>query len=178
MNSAANESSAARQAVPADDDIEHLKRTKLPSRDSLVRREGNRVALGVLGQAALDPHTPAAEITEATGGTGEVTDHVDEEVLRKRIVAAMQGIHDPEIPVNIYDLGLIYGFEVDEERNVRIEMTLTAPACPVAGMLVTQVADRVGEVAGVRTSKVVLTWDPPWTKDLLSEAAKLTLGIG
>ena len=102
-------------------DIEHLKVHKIHRPDEVVRRDAGRVSLGVLGQVDNPP-----DITEARGGTGEA-EAVDEAVLRERIVEALQGIHDPEIPVNIYDLGLIYGFTIDDAQNVEIEMTLTAP---------------------------------------------------
>ncbi|MCB9591946.1 MAG: DUF59 domain-containing protein [Sandaracinaceae bacterium] len=153
-------------------DIEHLKVHKIHRPDEVVRREQGRVSLGVLGQVDNPP-----DITEARGGSGEVAEVVDEATLREAIVATLQGIHDPEIPVNIYDLGLIYGFTIDDAQNVEIEMTLTAPGCPVAGMLVEQVAAKVGAVPGVRTSRVELTWDPPWTKDRMSEEAMLELGL-
>jgi len=152
--------------------IEHLKVHKIHSPDEVVRRVDGRVSLGVLGQVSNPP-----DITEGLGGTGELGEVLDDEELRERIVEAMQGIHDPEIPVNIYDLGLIYGFTIDEEKNVEIQMTLTAPGCPVAGMLVEQVAQRVGALPGVRASRVELTWDPPWTKDRMSEEALLELGL-
>lgn len=114
---------------------------------------------------------------EAFGGSGERAENVAEDELRERITAALKTVYDPEIPLNIYDLGLIYGFEIDADGNVEISMTLTAPGCPVAGSLVKQVADAVGEVDGVARSHVTLTWDPPWTKDRMSEAAMLELGL-
>lgn len=114
---------------------------------------------------------------EAFGGSGERAEAVNEDELRPRIVAALKTVYDPEIPLNIYDLGLIYGFDIDAEGNVDIQMTLTAPGCPVAGMLVKQVADTVGDVDGVRRSHVTLTWDPPWTRDRMSEEAMLELGL-
>lgn len=154
------------------DDIEHLKVHKIHRPDEVVRRVGGRVSLGVVGQVSNPP-----DLTEAHGGKGERAAEVDEAKLREDIVTALQGIHDPEIPLNIYDLGLIYGFSIDAEGDVRIEMTLTAPGCPVAGMLVGQVARKVGEIPGVRKSHVELTWDPPWTKDRMSDEALLELGL-
>jgi FeS assembly SUF system protein len=119
-----------------------------------------------------------ATVTEAFGGSGlDPHVEVDRDELRERIIDAMKSIYDPEIPVNIYDLGLIYGFEIDEHDKVEITMTLTAPACPVAGILVEQVANVVGDVDGVRSSHVSLTWDPPWTRDRMTEAAMLELGL-
>lgn len=97
--------------------------------------------------------------------------------LKDQIVAAMKKVYDPEMPVNIYELGLIYGLDVDGEGNAAVRMTLTAPNCPVAGILPGQVESAVRAVPGVRSVKLELTFDPPWTKNRMSEAAKLALGI-
>ena len=97
--------------------------------------------------------------------------------LETHIVAALRTVHDPEIPLNIYDLGLIYGLDLSEERDVHVRMTLTAPGCPVAGSLVREVHDKVVAVPGVRHVKTELVWDPPWTRDRMSEAALLELGL-
>ena len=93
------------------------------------------------------------------------------------IVEALRTVHDPEIPVNIYDLGLIYGTERLEDGDVRILMTLTATACPVAGEMPYDVAAAVSGVDGVGEVEVVLTWEPPWTQDRMTEDAKLVLNI-
>ena len=93
------------------------------------------------------------------------------------IVEALRTVHDPEIPVNIYDLGLIYDTERLEDGDVRILMTLTAPACPVAGEMPYDVAAAVAGVDGVGEVEVVLTWEPPWTQDRMTEDAKLVLNI-
>ena len=93
------------------------------------------------------------------------------------IVEALRTVHDPEIPVNIYDLGLIYDTERLEDGDVRILMTLTAPACPVAGEMPFDVAAAVSGVDGVGEVEVVLTWEPPWTQDRMTEDAKLILNI-
>jgi len=97
--------------------------------------------------------------------------------LKDQVVAAMRKVYDPEMPVNIYELGLIYGVDVSAEGQVDIRMTLTAPNCPVAGSLPADVERAVRAVPGVSDVKLELTFDPPWTKDRMSEAAKLTLGI-
>jgi FeS assembly SUF system protein len=97
--------------------------------------------------------------------------------LKDQIVAAFKKVYDPEMPVNIYELGLIYGLDVDGEGNVAIRMTLTAPNCPVAGILPGQVEQAARAVPGVKDVKLELTFDPPWSKDRMSEAAKLALGI-
>jgi FeS assembly SUF system protein len=97
--------------------------------------------------------------------------------LRDRIIAAMRTVYDPEISVNIYDLGLIYGIDIDAQGKVDIDMTLTAPGCPVAGILPVQVEDAVRAVNGVRSVHVELVWDPPWDQDRISDEAKLSLGL-
>jgi FeS assembly SUF system protein len=97
--------------------------------------------------------------------------------LETEIVQVLKNIFDPEIPVNIYDLGLIYEINVDDDKKVVITMTLTAPNCPVADSLVVEVRDRVGAIEGVKESKVNLTFDPPWDMANLSEEAKLELGL-
>lgn len=94
------------------------------------------------------------------------------------IVEALCTVYDPEIPVNIYDLGLIYAIDRQEGGNVHILMTLTAPACPVAGEMPMQVANAVAGVDGVGEVEVELTWEPSWTTDRMSEDAKLALDIG
>jgi FeS assembly SUF system protein len=93
------------------------------------------------------------------------------------VVEAMRTVFDPEIPVNIYDLGLIYEIKIAESGNVGVTMTLTAPACPVAGTLPKEVADRVAGVSGVGEVEVKITWDPPWTPANMSEVAKVALDM-
>ena len=99
------------------------------------------------------------------------------EQLTADIVAALKTVYDPEIPSDIYELGLIYKIDVDDARNVAIEMTLTAPGCPVAGEMPTWVENAVASVAGVGQVAVKLTFDPPWDKDRMSDEAKLALGM-
>ncbi|MBM3513781.1 MAG: SUF system Fe-S cluster assembly protein [Alphaproteobacteria bacterium] len=93
------------------------------------------------------------------------------------VVEAMRTVFDPEIPVNIYDLGLIYDIKIAETGNVAVTMTLTAPACPVAGSLPKEVADRVAGVSGVGEVEVKITWEPPWTQANMSEVAKVALDM-
>ena len=97
--------------------------------------------------------------------------------LRESVIETLQGIYDPEIPVNIYDLGLVYGLDVSPEGKVGIKVTLTSPACPVAESLPPEVQAKVKAVPGVMDVKVDLVWEPPWGKHLLSEAARLQLGL-
>jgi FeS assembly SUF system protein len=97
--------------------------------------------------------------------------------IRPQVLDALKTVYDPEIPVNILELGLIYDVLVDADAKVGIRMTLTAPACPAAQVLPVEVRDKAAQVPGVADAKVEIVWDPPWTKDRMSEAAKLQLGI-
>ena len=97
--------------------------------------------------------------------------------LREKIIKVIKKVYDPEIPVNIYDLGLIYTIDITEENDVRIIMTLTAPGCPVAGEMPGWVSDAVEPIAGIRKVDVELIWEPPWGMDMMSDEAKLELGF-
>ncbi len=97
--------------------------------------------------------------------------------LRNRVVEVLKTVYDPEIPVNIYELGLIYDIETTPENDVLVRMTLTAPNCPVADIMPNQVRQRVSSLEGVRSAKVDLVFDPPWDRSKMSEAAKLSLGF-
>ena len=97
--------------------------------------------------------------------------------IKNKVIEAIKKIYDPEIPVNVYDLGLIYKVEVDLKNKVNIEMTLTSPNCPVAESLPKQVKDNILKVEGVSDVNLNLVWEPPWDKDKMSEAAKLELNL-
>ena len=118
-----------------------------------------------LHRAEREQARPAADADEAAG-------------LRGSVIEALRTVYDPEIPVNIYDLGLIYGLDVDEAGGtVAIRMTLTAPGCPVAQTFPATVEQAVRRVAEVREAHVELVWDPPWSRERMSEAARLELGL-
>jgi len=97
--------------------------------------------------------------------------------LKEKVIEEISKIYDPEIPVNIYDLGLIYKVEIDEKNKVKVEMTLTSPNCPVAESLPNNVKENIMKVDGVADVDLKLVWDPPWDKDKMSEAAKLELNL-
>jgi FeS assembly SUF system protein len=97
--------------------------------------------------------------------------------LKEKIIAEIKKIYDPEIPVNIYELGLIYKIDVDEKNKVEVEMTLTSPNCPVAESLPNNVKENILKVEGVSNVDLKLVWDPPWDKSKMSEAAKLELNL-
>lgn len=102
---------------------------------------------------------------------------VDKEQLKNEIIAAVKTVYDPEIPVDIYELGLIYELEVEEEGLVKVRMTLTSPACPVAESLPMQVQERIAGVEGVRDVDLQVVFDPPWTKERMSEEARFALDM-
>ena len=102
---------------------------------------------------------------------------LDTQALGEKIVKVLKSIYDPEIPVNIYELGLIYDVFVNEDNNVKILMTLTTPNCPVAETLPVEVEDKVKSLKMVNDAEVEITFDPPWTQELMSEEAKLELGM-
>jgi FeS assembly SUF system protein len=97
--------------------------------------------------------------------------------LENKVVEVLKTIYDPEIPVDVFELGLIYEVNIDAEKNVSIDMTLTSPNCPVAESMPKEVEDKVGAIEGVNSAKVNIVFDPPWDKDMMSEEAKLELGF-
>jgi len=99
------------------------------------------------------------------------------EALRQGAIEALHTVYDPEIPVDIYELGLIYDLNIDDSGNVGVKMTLTAPGCPVAGSMPDMVKEALERVESIGKVDVELVWDPPWDKDRMSEAAQLTLGM-
>lgn len=101
----------------------------------------------------------------------------DKGKLEQNIVSLLKTVYDPEIPVDIWELGLIYEIKIDDDANVYVKMTLTSPACPVAGSLPPEVKEKVKSVEGVNDVYVDLVWNPPWDKDMMSEEAKLELGF-
>ncbi|RKY94356.1 MAG: FeS assembly SUF system protein [Ignavibacteriae bacterium] len=102
---------------------------------------------------------------------------LNKQVLEEKIIDVLKSCYDPEIPVDIFELGLIYEIEIDNEANVIIKMTLTSPACPVAGSLPPEVEAKVASIEEVNNAKIELVWSPPWDKEMMSEEAKLNLGF-
>jgi FeS assembly SUF system protein len=109
-------------------------------------------------------------------GPGE-TEREEATVIRDRIIAVLKTVYDPEIPVDIYELGLIYGLEVTDDGEAHVTMTLTTPMCPVAETLPPEIEDKVRNVKGVRDVSLDLVWDPPWSVDMMSDAARLELNM-
>ena len=135
--------------------------------------------------AILSPHDQLVQQMALNNGpnleqekmaTIGLSDEPDEQVLLERVEAALRTIYDPEIPVNIYDLGLIYRVEI-KDRFAKVDMTLTAPGCPVAHTFPGMVEGTVKLVPGIDDAEVELVWDPPWRQEMISEAARLELGL-
>lgn len=101
----------------------------------------------------------------------------DDASLEQKVIAAIRTVYDPEIHVNVYDLGLIYHISINDDADVEVEMTLTAPACPVAEILLAKVVEIIKSVEGVHDAEITLVWDPPWSQECISEAARLELGL-
>jgi len=142
--------------------------------DGPERDPGERTAMmDSANETPVPPETGETAVPE----TAPADPPVNRTHLEGRVIEAISSVYDPEIPVNIYDLGLIYDIEITPQADVVIEMTLTSPACPVAGSLPGDVQRVVTDVEGVRVADVNLVWDPPWTPDRMTEGAKLELGF-
>jgi FeS assembly SUF system protein len=119
--------------------------------------------------------SPANELSQSIEDIAP--DPVKMAELRPLVLEALSTVYDPEIPVNIKEMGLIYDVLIDKDGRAGVRMTLTAPACPAAQSLPVEVRDKAASVPGVTEAKVEIVWDPPWTKEMMSEAAKLQLGL-
>jgi nitrogen fixation protein NifU and related proteins len=128
-------------------------------------------------RAAIEnkPETVSTDSLSLSERPSTTADRVRE--IENKVIEVLRTVREPEIPVNIYDLGLIYGLAVEPSGTVAITMTLTAPGCPVAWMIMREVDSKVRAIPGIADVKVDLTWDPPWSRDMMSEVAKLQLGL-
>jgi FeS assembly SUF system protein len=153
--------------------------------ENVPEQEQPREAMPAAGEdgavAVAEPEAAEAAVGEPAPGAPETNAGMDPDIglaqLEGRIIAAISEVYDPEIPVNIYEMGLIYDLDITADHCVRVQMTLTSPACPVAGSLPGEVEAKIREVDGVNDVALELVWDPPWTPDRMSEAAKLELGF-
>jgi FeS assembly SUF system protein len=128
---------------------------------------------------SYDPFSPSppGELPDFTATEGAPLEPQTPAAPEDQVIAALRTVHDPEIPVNIYDLGLIYDTTIHDDGTIEIEMSLTAPGCPVAGEMPGEVARAVAALPGAGEVTVRLVWEPPWTPDLMSEDARLALGM-
>jgi FeS assembly SUF system protein len=129
------------------------------------------------GNAAQDVAAEPGTAAEASESSSSALPAEEVERLTNDIVAALKTVYDPEIPADIYELGLIYKVEIDDDRNVAIDMTLTAPGCPVAGEMPIWVENAVSAVPGVAQTKVSIVFDPPWDQSRMSDEARLAVGM-
>lgn len=132
--------------------------------------------------ASAPAHAPAGAPTKpaasaAPAGPSGTGDGIGKKLLEAKVIEVLHQIYDPEIPVSIYELGLIYAIDVRDDNSVKVQMTLTAPACPVAGSLPGEVERKIESLPEVKSAEVELVWDPPWSRDRMSEAAQLQLGL-
>ena len=149
----------------------------------LMKKTGNdivglRVGIKTAGCSGLKYNIEYAKETKpfiVNLGSKNTFDKIS--ICEKDIISNLRNVYDPEIPVNIYDLGLIYDINISKGNNVFIKMSLTSPGCPVAGELPKQVADELTKIKNIGLIEVELVWDPPWTKERMSEDAKLALDI-
>ena len=135
--------------------------------------------VNVVEEAPVDVSTdePAVSHVAEPAVPSDDSDNGQDAGAHDEIIAAIRTVYDPEIPVNVYDIGLIYDINVDPSNDVQINMTLTSPNCPEAEIIPVKVEKAVESVGGINRCKVAIVWDPPWTPDQLSEAAKLELGM-
>lgn len=124
--------------------------------------------------ALSTPALPADESNPTEAGSSDLSPAMQ---IRGRIIAVLKTVYDPEIPVDIYELGLVYGVEVTDDGEAHVTMTLTTPMCPVAETLPPEVEDKVRNVVGVKDVSLDLVWDPPWSVDMMSDAARLELNM-
>ncbi len=153
-----------------------------------MTESGKKIALTQAGEGEVGNHA-AKVMREKIGDLSTLKDLAapamvtegvvarDQVELESKIVAAIRTVFDPEIPLNVYDLGLIYKLAIDPANAVKVDMTLTAPGCPVAGSIVAEVKRKIEAIPEVPRVEVELVWDPPWTRERLTEAARLELGL-
>ena len=158
--------------------------TKKPSKLSIVNKGSSSSKEPVVEKSPVQTKVPefqggsdfSPQKSSVGAGSAALLDF-EEGGVQAQILEALKTVYDPEIPVNIVDLGLIYDIALDDQGSVQLTMTLTAPGCPVAGMIVDQVKAKIAATAGVSAVKVDLVWDPPWCQDRMSESAKLALNL-
>jgi len=166
-------------SVPAEESYPAENQPKRTHRPTVSPQEGGYFLNKFLEQGTEETDSAAAPTEGATEVVSAPAGDAPEsaEALKADIVAALQEIYDPEIPVNIYELGLIYDVDVREDYSVRVRMTLTTPHCPVAESMPGEVELKVNGVAGVRSAEVALVWEPAWDMSMMSDEARLELGL-
>jgi FeS assembly SUF system protein len=166
-----------RPAAAAPEPIDDKSETAEPTNGASVAAPVSPAEIAA-AQTPERPVAPAPELPSWDDGGDDVADELElRDPFRESVNDALRTVYDPEIPTNIYELGLIYALKIDLEKNVQVEMTLTAPGCPVAGEMPGWVHDAVAGVEAVGRVKVELVWDPPWDPSRMSEIARLETGF-
>jgi len=169
-------------STPVEESYPEENRPKRTHRPTVSPQEGGYFLNKFLEQGPEDTEDAVSATMPTEGATDNASVPAGDapesaEVLKANIVTALQEIYDPEIPVNIYELGLIYDVDVREDYSVRVRMTLTTPHCPVAESMPGEVELKVSGVAGVRSAEVALVWEPAWDMSMMSDEARLELGL-
>lgn len=141
------------------------------------QRQAEAMANAQIPGLAGEEPAKARDVIDVSGASVEAPSEEEIERITTDVIAQLKSVYDPEIPVDIYELGLIYKVELEDDRTLKVDMTLTAPGCPVAGEMPLWVQDACSVVAGVRRVEVSMTFDPPWTMDRMSDEAKLELNM-
>ena len=146
--------------------------------EALVQQQmANAQIPGLTAENAAGEVAPKRDVIDVSGAPEEPPSDAEIERITTDVVNQLKTVYDPEIPVDIYELGLIYKVELEDDRTLKVDMTLTAPGCPVAGEMPLWVQDACAVVAGVRRVEVAMTFDPPWTMDRMSDEARLELNM-
>jgi FeS assembly SUF system protein len=148
---------------------------EVPAHATITRKEETTMLEIDTQTPAPNPET-AIDIQDIVGDSYELST-IEMSLLKGEVIEKLRSVYDPEIPVNIYDLGLIYDIDVTPHGAVEIQMTLTSPGCPVAGTLPPEVQDKAASIPGVAEARVDLVWEPPWNMDMMTDEAKLELGL-
>lgn len=151
--------------------------TDMNDRQRQAEALANAQIPGLSSHVEAGPEAPVRDTIDVSGAPVEAPDAAEIERITTDVIAQLKSVYDPEIPTDIYELGLIYKVELEDDRLLKIDMTLTAPGCPVAGEMPVWVQEACEVVAGVRRVEVAMTFDPPWTPDRMSDEAKLELNM-
>ena len=156
---------------------EAMANAQIPGLDSAKDLPEPKITAAPEAESGVVSSTPERDVIDVSGAPIEPPTEEEIERITEDVIGQLKSVYDPEIPTDIYELGLIYKVELEDDRLLKVEMTLTAPGCPVAGEMPEWVREACEVVAGVRRVEVSMTFDPPWTPDRMSDEAKLELNM-
>ncbi len=151
--------------------------SEMTNRQRQAEAMANAQIPGLTPDNVVGETAPKRDVIDVSGAPADIPDEAEIERITADVIGQLKSVYDPEIPVDIYELGLIYKVELEDDRTLKVDMTLTAPGCPVAGEMPIWVQDACAVVAGVRRVEVSMTFDPPWTMDRMSDEARLELNM-